>query len=243
MSDKNKKGLSTVIPIFNEEKNIEGLFKKIIECDQRADFPCQFILVDGCSTDNTAARINEFCLHYQSLDIKFVSMDSRGGYGQDIISGLGFAVYETMAWTHADLQTDICDLITGYHFIKETNKPTVIKGKRKGRSILDRILSFGMQIYTFLKIKIYLDDINAQPKIFNKNFYKKYLLSDPPKDFSLDLYFLILAKSNNYKIQSFDVFFHRRELGEAKGGGGSWKNRINLIKRTRQYIISMSKRI
>ena len=243
MSNSNENGLSVVIPIFNEEKNIEGLFKKLIECQKKANFFCQFILVDGCSSDSTGILIKKLSSDYSTLDIKVVSMTSRGGYGHDIVCGLGYAIYETMAWTHADLQTDLCDLVTGYNLINKTDQQTVIKGKRKGRSFLDRLFTFGMQIYTFFKLNMYLDDINAQPKIFKKDFYKTYLLSDPPEDFSLDLYFLILAKFNNYKIQTFDVFFHKRILGEAKGGGGSWKNRINLIKRTRQYIISMSKRI
>ena len=56
---KNRNGLSVVIPIFNEEKNIDGLFKKMLDCKQEANFPIQFILVDGYSTDNSAQFINE----------------------------------------------------------------------------------------------------------------------------------------------------------------------------------------
>ena len=240
---KNNNGLSVVIPIFNEEKNIDGLFKKMLECKQEANFPIQFILVDGYSTDNSVQLINDNCALNKSLDIDFIQMDSKGGYGKDIVSGLAHAIYETMAWTHADLQTDLCDLIAGYNIFKNSDQKVVLKGKRKGRGILDRMFTFGMQIYSFIKLKLYLDDINAQPKLFTRDFYNNHLLVDPPKDFSLDLYFLIQAKFNDYKIKTFNVFFYKRMLGEAKGGGGSWKNRIQLIKRTRQYIISISKRI
>ena len=170
-------------------------------------------------------------------------MTNRRGYGNDIVCGLSYAIFDTMAWTHADLQTDLCDLISGYHLINVDDKNAIVKGKRMGRGLLDRLFTFGMQIYALIKLKIYLDDINAQPKIFKQEFYEKYLLSDPPKDFSLDLYLLILAKKNQYQIKTFNVFFHKRVLGEAKGGGGSWKNRINLVNRTRQYIISTSRKI
>lgn len=43
-------------------------------------------------------------------------------------------------------------------------------------------------------------------------------------------------------IKTIDVFFHKRAGGEAKGGG-NWKGRIKLIKRTLQYINKLEKNL
>ena len=65
------------------------------------------------------------------------------------------------------------------------------------RSILDVFFTNGMSMLVGLLFKYKLSDINAQPKIFHRNFLS--LLSNPPVDFSLDLYLLLTAKTNNYK--------------------------------------------
>ena len=81
-----------------------------------------------------------------------------------------------------------------------------------------------------------LSDINAQPKIFHKNFLKK--IDNPPSDFSLDLYLLITAKLNNYEILTYPVILKKRIAGLAKGGG-SFKGKIKLTCRTLKYIYKL----
>ncbi len=100
-------------------------------------------------------------------------------------------------------------------------------------------MNSGMQMATLFIIKKQLSDINAQPKLFSRDFYNKFLKSNAPKDFSLDLYTLYQAKSHQMSILEVPVFFHKRKFGEAKGGGGSWKNRIRLISRTFKYIFEL----
>ena len=82
-----------------------------------------------------------------------------------------------------------------------------------------------------------INDINAQPKIFPKQF--KNFLNDHLNDFSLDLYFLIIAKIKNYKIINHDVILKKRLYNEAKGGGTI--NEIKLIQRTLLYMFKLKK--
>ena len=66
-------------------------------------------------------------------------------------------------------------------------------------------------------------------------------MEDPPDDFSLDLYLLYIARTNELSIIDHPVYFSKRLYGEAKGGGtliGKWK----LIKRTWTYIYQLSKK-
>ena len=86
----------------------------------------------------------------------------------------------------------------------------------------------------FLNQKLW--DINAQPKIFHRDFM--HHLKKAPYDFSLDLYVLFVANRIKISIKSFPVFFSNREFGEAKGGG-TLKGKFKLIKRTIGYIFEL----
>lgn len=104
---------------------------------------------------------------------------------------------DVLSWTHADLQTDFFDVIRAYNkYQSENNSDLIIKGKRKNRNFIDAFFTWGMQRYTGIKLKVKLNDINAQPKLFSKSFYKKYL-SLAFVDFSLDLFLLIKSNQSN----------------------------------------------
>ena len=54
---------------------------------------------------------------FLSLDPKnfsLILLQSRNGYGFDILQGLKKAKHQILAWTHADLQTDVKDVFDGY---------------------------------------------------------------------------------------------------------------------------------
>jgi hypothetical protein len=50
------------------------------------------------------------------------------------------------------------------------------------------------------------------------------------------------ARKNSLKIKEIEVNFAKRMYGEAKGGG-SWKTRIELIKKTFSYIFKLRKEV
>ena len=73
--------------------------------------------------------------------------------------------------THADLQTDINDVIGAYEiFINKTKSEdkVILKGVRK-KEIFLMLFTFGMGFVSYL-LRIKLFDINAQPKMFHKSF-------------------------------------------------------------------------
>ena len=240
--DREKIGLSIVIPCFNEAENIVFLHKKLNQIIPNDLYNIELIIVDGCSTDNTAVILNREFEDLNKSIFSLVLMKSRLGYGNDIMEGLKRARYDNLCWTHADLQTDPQDVIKGLEILNASKaKNKIIKGKRKSRPILDVFFTSGMQFIVFLILKVNLNDINAQPKIFSREFYDNFLKKGAPKDFSLDLFALYQAKKNDFEILSFQVEFKKRVHGLAKGGGGSLKNRWDLVRRTFKYIYQLKK--
>tara|TARA_B110000263_G_C15169854_1_gene446386 strand:- start:144 stop:890 length:747 start_codon:yes stop_codon:yes gene_type:complete len=240
--DRKKLGLSIVIPCFNEAENISFLLKKLNQIIPNDLYKIEIIIVDGCSTDETAMILKREFHKLDERTFSLVLMKNRLGYGNDIMEGLKTARYDYLCWTHADLQTDPQDVIRGLEILRASNlKNSIIKGKRKSRPALDVLLTASMQLIVLLILNVNLNDINAQPKIFSRDFYDNFLKKGSPKDFSLDLFALYQAKKNNFEILSFPVEFKKRELGDAKGGGGSLRNRVNLIRRTFKYIRELKK--
>ena len=222
--------LSVVVPCYNEEENIPLIISMFEEIILAFEGDIEVILVNNGSTDNSKNVFDEK-IRIATQKIKVLNIRKNTGYGHGILSGLKIAKGDVLAWTHADLQTDPKDVVSAYKEFKKHNDPKmVIKGKRRNRSLIDSFFTWGMQVYCSLKLKSKLNDINAQPKLFSREFYKKNF-KNPPLDFSLDLYLLLNAE----KIRTVDVFFHKRKFNEAKGGG-SIKGKIRLISRTLKYI-------
>lgn len=231
--------LSIVIPCYNESENLPELFEKIPALyDKNPNL--EIILVNNGSTDDSGALLKKLS---RNMPIKIIDLDQNQGYGFGILSGLDAASGEVLAWTHADLQTDPADVLKAYELYRKLlpQYPNLlIRGKRKNRRFLEVLFTWGMQLYVNCKLKCRLSDINAQPKLFSKEFYRQ-IRPQAPYDFSLDLY-ILYQMAQIGTIKTIDVFFHKRAGGEAKGGG-NWKGRIKLIKRTLQYINKLEKNL
>ncbi len=227
--------LSIVIPCYNESGNIHLLMERFAEV-AKANEDIEVIFVDNGSTDNSAEVFKSELKKYSILPFRVVRIEKNQGYGHGILEGLRNAKGETLAWTHADMQTDPLDVLTGFDlFNKNKGKYStlLIKGKRKDRPFLDEVFTKGMELFASGMLKARLNDINAQPKIFSRQFFDE-IQANAPLDFSLDLYFLYHAKKYG-QVLDFSVYFNRRLHGEAKGGG-SLKTKYKLTKRTFNYI-------
>jgi len=231
--------LSLIIPCYNESQNLPLLI------DRCNDLFCinknvQIIIVDNGSTDNTTQVLDNliFGLNF----IKKVKVDHNKGYGHGILSGLKEASGEILCWTHADMQTDICDVLEGLKiFDKESNiKDLFIKGKRRKRPLVDNIFTIGMSVFETVLLRKKMWDINAQPTMFHRSFFLNW--SNPPHDFSLDLYAYYLAKKFKLRIKRFPVFFGKRAYGVSH-----WNidllSKYKFIKRTLIYSFKIQKRI
>ncbi len=235
--------LSVVIPCYNEEKNIPHIVAKLKALLR--DLPkdkCEILLVDNGSTDGSANVFIETLKDVEE-NIRVIKVDQNKGYGYGILYGLAQAKGEFMAWTHADLQTDPADVFKALDiFLLAPKQPMIVKGYRRNRKLSEAFFSWGMGLISSVFLKVRLTEINAQPKLFHRNFYEA-IVKDAPHDFSLDLYFLFKAKKQGL-ILDFPVFFLPRLYGEAKGGSGSsLKTRIKLIKRTLKYIGELSRKV
>ena len=232
--------ISLIIPCFNEEKNIEKLFNKLdLLINEYPSEDIEIVIVNNGSTDNSETLIKQHDL-YLKKKINLLNIKKNIGYGHGINKGVNYSTGEIICWFHADLQFDPFDAIKIYQKYKLDlyNQKILIKGKRINRSLFDSFFTFGMSLFTLLLFGKKINDINAQPKMFNRSFLK--LVESPPIDFSYDVYFLLIAAKNNIKINEHPVEWYDRTAGIAKGGG-SFKLKIKLTLRTIRFMVNLKK--
>lgn len=228
---------SIVIPCFNEQNNLELLLKSLAKIHDKKSL--EIIIVDNGSTDNSRQLLIDLKEKIKINNLKIVFLKENIGYGHGIMSGLKACSGDFLGWTHADLQTDVVDVLKGFDLIKNSSENTLVKGQRLKRGILDNTFTFLMSLVCTIILKTSFYDINAQPKIFSRVFYEK-VKDKAPNDFSLDLYILYSARKMHYNISDFPVLFKKRLYGEAKGGG-SIKTKLKLSFRTFAYILDIKK--
>jgi glycosyltransferase involved in cell wall biosynthesis len=230
--------LSIVVPCYNEEKNILLILEKFKEVIKTADI--EVVLVDNGSTDKSKDVFNELVPKYSFARVVKVQLNQ--GYGFGVVSGLKAAKGEFIGYTHADMQTDPADVLKALEIIKKqlNSENCYVKGDRKERSFFDQFFTVGMSTFETIYLGMKLWDINAQPNIFHRKFLEG--LENIPKDFSLDLYLLYMAKKRGLDVIRFDVVFPPRIHGESswnKGLASKWK----FIKRTVDFSTKLKKEL
>ena len=230
--------LSIIIPCYNEAKNLPLILKRCEEVVSK-ESNIEIVIVDNGSTDNTSIVLDNL-----TSNISFVTrvkVENNLGYGHGILEGLRKAKGEILGWTHADMQTDIYDVLTGLNFFQITDKPEqlFVKGRRYNRPILDVFFTIGMAIFETILLKKLMWDINSQPTMFHREFFLNW--EAPPDDFSLDLYAYYLARKSRLKIKRFPVQFGKRAHGFSHWNV-SVSAKFRFIKRTLHYSFLLNKR-
>ena len=226
--------LTIIIPCYNEAKNLENLKNRINYVLNKSN-NIQFFIVNNGSYDNSREVFDKYFIHDRK--IRVINVEKNKGYGFGIMHGLKMTNTKFVGWTHADLQTDISDILEGYKKICEDDKK-IIKGKRNSRSFLDNVFTKSMSYFASFILNLKLSDINAQPKIFHRDLIMH--LNDYPSNFCLDLYLLAKGLKSGYQINEINVFFNKRSHGESKGGG-SLIGKIKLSLSTIKYIFNLKK--
>lgn len=222
--------LSVVIPCYNEEKNLPLLLEALEGVIHRSDI--EVILVNNGSKDGTQPVMERLLANHRFA--RTVLVEVNQGYGFGILAGLRAARGEFLAWTHADMQTDPADLAKALEIAESRPSPqkAFVKGTRKGRPLLDEVFTFGMSLFETFYFGKCLWDINAQPNLFHRELFDTW--SDPPYDFSLDLFALHSAKISGWDVVRFPVVFPPRIQGTSSwntGMASKWK----FIKRTLEF--------
>jgi len=228
--------IDIVIPCFNESGNLERVIRESSEIVNESNHQINFILVDNGSTDNSLEVVRQF--GKLPTGVRVISTSPNRGYGGGILFGLRSSSAPYVGWTHADLQTPLKDCLKAIELLD--GNADFVKGNRVNREIGDKLFSVCMGLLESLIFGTHLREINAQPTIFKRDFFEKW--EDPPTDFSLDLYALVMARRARSDIERFNVSFLKRSAGNSKWNDG-FTSRIRFIRRTISYSLQLRRNL
>ena len=124
-------GLSVVIPMYNEQDNVQALADEV-NCALQGILPYEIIFVDDASQDATAANIRRLS-HIHSM-IRLVQHQRNRGQSAAVVTGVRNAKYNWVATLDGDGQNDPKDLHVLLTAIKASHQSRVMAiGRREKR--------------------------------------------------------------------------------------------------------------
>lgn len=200
--------LSIVVPLYNEQDNVELLTQKIHESLQGYHY--QIIYVDDFSTDDTKMVVQKMDDHLVTL------IELKKNYGQSLAlaAGLDYAQGEYIITMDGDLQNDPSDIPKMLEFAVEGTYDLItgIRQKRKDslvKKIPSKIANFLVRRVTKLSIK----DNGCALKIFTKEIAKGLNLYG-----EMHRFITLLAFLEGAQIKQVPVKHHARHAGKSKYG-------------------------
>jgi glycosyltransferase involved in cell wall biosynthesis len=203
--------LSVVIPIMNEEKNIEPLFKALREALEGIDY--ELIFVDDGSTDKSVEKIKELA----DKDTKLIVFSRNFGQSLAMMAGIDTAKGDVIATIDGDLQNDPKDIPIMLKKMQTEGWDVVagVRAKRQDGFLLRKIPSKIANYIIRKSTGVYLKDYGCTLKLFKKNVAKNLGLYG-----ELHRFIPVLAKLYGAKMTEMDVRHHKRMHGESKYGIG-----------------------
>ena len=119
-------GLSIVVPIYNEEGNVEALHKEIKEMCEKAGYDYEIIFINDGSSDQT----DEICRGLKPL--KYIQFRNNFGQTAAMDAGIKAATKEVVATLDGDGQNDPADIPGMLDYLVQNNYD-VVSGWRKNR--------------------------------------------------------------------------------------------------------------
>lgn len=203
--------ISIVIPVFNEEKNIEPLYAALKSALYSLPFKNEIIFVDDGSKDATAEKAEILSLKDQS--VRLVQLRKNFGKADALSAGFQEAKGKIIITMDGDLQDDPqeiprfvqkinegYDLVSGWKFRRHDPLSKTLPSKIFNK--LARMLT-GIRIH----------DMNCGYKAYTRELAKSVRVYG-----ELHRYIPVLAHWNGYKVGEIKVLHHARKHGKSKYG-------------------------
>jgi glycosyltransferase involved in cell wall biosynthesis len=208
-----KKDISVVIPLLNEEESLPELCEWITKVMMENDFAYEIILVDDGSDDNSW----EVITNLRKNNSNIIGMRFNRNYGKSAALHTGFqaATGEVIITMDADLQDSPDEIPELYNMIK-VDKFDLVSGWKQKRfdPITKTVPTKLFNAATRYISKVKLHDFNCGLKAYNSRVIKSIELYG-----EMHRYIPVIAKWNGFKKIGEKVVQHRaRKYGVTKFG-------------------------
>ncbi len=209
-SSKYEVEVSVVIPVFNEQENIETLSSRVLKTMDDYGSSYELIFVDDGSSDNTAEMLRDL-FKKRSDVIRVISFN--GNYGQyiAILAGFEHVRGETVVTLDADLQNlpeEIPDLLE-----KMKEGYDLVGGYRKKRHD-NWFRTYASKTVNWFRAKT--TGINMRDHGCMLRAYKRYIIDEVVKTRETSTFITALAQKFAGNPIDFPVTHQERKAGDSK---------------------------
>lgn len=238
--------LSIVIPVFNEERTVEVLVRKVLSVPLPVQI--EIVMVDDCSSDGTFAVLEK--LERENPEIRVFKNEINMGKGYSVRRGFQEAEGDFIIIQDADLEYDPAEYPKLLNPILD-DKADVVYGSRFITTEARRVLYFwhsvGNQILTLFSnmfSNLNLSDMETCYKMFRAEIIKKIHLTENRFGFEPEVTFK-LSKVKGLRIYEVGISYHGRTYAEGKKI--NWKDGVRafyvLFKNAFLYIFKRQKMV
>lgn len=209
-----KYDLTVIAPCYNEEANVDTLSTRLIATFNKHGIKGQVVLVNDCSTDSTAEKIN--ALDANHPEVKAIHHSQNKGLTGGWDTGITHADGRYVCFIDADLQNPPEEVWRLYREITFTHADLVqgsrsIIGRLKdGRYILSRGLNFMLNCLFGMN----LEDNKSGFVIALKENMQQMLYRRFKYDY-FHTFISISAKAKGFSIRQIETLFQNRNAGES----------------------------
>jgi len=203
--------VSMVIPLFNEEDNIETLHERITNVFTSLRVEYEVIYVDDGSTDKTLALLEDI----QQRDPGVVVLSLRRNFGQTaaFAAGFDFARGDIVVTMDGDLQNDPNDIPKFLELIKDNDLVSGWRKKRKDHLFSRRLPSILANWLISKVTGVKLHDYGCSLKAYRRDVIKNLKLYG-----EMHRFIPAVASWYGVRIAEVETVHHQRMRGKSKYG-------------------------
>lgn len=208
-----RKDISVVIPLYNEEESLTELSQWIASVMKTHNFSYEVIMIDDGSSDSSwevVTRISE-----ENPSVKGIRLNRNYGKSAALHTGFIHAVGEVIITMDADLQDSPDEIPALYAMIKEDGYDLISGWKKKRYDPISKTIPSRFFNFVTSKISgIKLHDFNCGLKAYDKKVVKSLEIYG-----EMHRYIPMIAKRNGFSRIGEKVVEHRpRKYGTTKFG-------------------------
>jgi len=203
--------LSVVIPLYNEEENIQLLYERLKKSLDLMGQEYEILFVDDGSTDQTLSLLEKI----QAVDERVIVLSLRRNFGQTaaFAAGFDFARGDVVVTMDGDLQNDPSDIPKLVGMMKDNDLVSGWRKKRKDPLFTRRLPSMAANWLISKVTGVKLHDYGCSLKAYRREVIKNLKLYG-----EMHRFIPAVASWYGVRVAEVETVHHPRLHGKSKYG-------------------------
>ena len=208
--------LSYFFPAHNEEANLEGMVEEALAALPELAETFEIIAVNDGSKDRTAEIADRLAAAHPDI-VRAVHHPTNRGYGAALLTGLGAARYELIAFTDGDRQFRVVDVGRLTERLAAPDRPDVVVGYRIKRAdpLIRTIYARAYRLANRTLFGLRVTDVDCACKLFRREALEGLRLESGGAFFSAEL--LIKLRAAGRSVVEVGIPHYPRTAGSPTG--------------------------